>query len=239
MAWSPDGQQRKRSAWMAYEPGLNPIHGFPYLEGESRLVAGSLSRLCFWLSYWWCLMNRVTAIVSLVAAVIIAVLAVLLALAKSDLSTAESDKRVLESDNALQGQVIVTQAFNINRFNKTAQLAAQVNAIVVAGSEKTVIKYREILRREKTCDLPVPADVAGGLLNYANRLRSSAMRTDSGNVDAADDGASASSGLTYCRAVLWIEMLLSTIEQGNNNFAGVRDIEQQRQKSNEDSAMKQ
>ncbi len=183
-------------------------------------------------------MSRATLISTLVAVVIIAVLSVLLTFAKSDLRTAESDKRVLESDNALQVQVIATQAFNINRFNQTAMVAARANAIAAGNSEKTVIKYREILRSEKTCDLPVPAAVAGGLLEYTERLRASAMYADSTGPDSADGGTAAASGLTYCQAVLWIEPLLSTIEQGNNNFEGIRDIEQQRQKSDEGSTMK-
>ncbi|HAT2203357.1 TPA: hypothetical protein I8271_003746 [Kluyvera intermedia] len=149
-------------------------------------------------------------------------------------ATAESENRVLKSDNALQGQVIATQAFNINRFNKTAETAARANAIVAGNSETTVIKYREILRRDKTCDLPVPDDIAGGLLEYTNRLRAGAMHTDSTGPDSADGGSTPASGLTYCQAVLWIEPLLATIEQGNNNFAGIRDIEQQRQKPTEE-----
>ena len=152
-------------------------------------------------------------------------------MAKSDLNTAESDKRVLESDNALQGQVIATQVFNINRFNQTAQTAARANAIVAGKSEKTVIEYREILRREKTCDLPVPAAVAGGLLEYTNRLRASAMHTDSAAADAAGSGPAPTSTLTYCQAVLWIQPLLAAIETANNQLAGIRDIEQQRQYS--------
>jgi len=175
-------------------------------------------------------MNRITAIASIAAVVIIAVLAALLAFAKADLSSAESDNRVLKSDNALQGQVIATQAFNVNRFNQVAQLAARANTAVASDAENTVIEYREILRREKTCDLPVPADVADGLLEYTHRLRASAMHADSDEPDTADGGAIAPGGLTYCQAVLWIKPLLATIEQGNNNFAGIRDIENQRQK---------
>lgn len=174
-------------------------------------------------------MSRATAIIGIVSVIIIAVLAVLLSFAKSDLNTAESDKRVLESDNSLQSLVIATQAFNINRFNQTAQIAARANVIVAGNSEKTVIEYREILSREKTCDLPVPAAVAGGLLKTANRLRASAMHTDTDGTNSTDGGATAASGMTYCQAVLWIEPLLATIEQGNNNFAGIREIEQQRQ----------
>lgn len=144
-------------------------------------------------------------------------------------ATAESVNRVLKSDNALQGQVIATQAFNINRFNKTAETAARANAIVAGNSETTVIKYREILRRDKTCDLPVPDDISGGLLEYTNRLRAGAMHADSAGADSADRGATPTSTLTYCQAVLWIQPLLAAIETANNQLAGIRDIEQLRQ----------
>jgi hypothetical protein len=77
--------------------------------------------------------------------------------------------------------------FHFNRFNQVAENASRLNSLIDASSDKTVIEYREILRREKTCDLPVPADVAGGLLEYAHRLRASAMHTDSGSADAAGD----------------------------------------------------
>ena len=144
-------------------------------------------------------------------------------------ANAESENRVLKSDNTLQGKVIDTQAFNINRFNQTAQTAARANAIVAGKSETTVIEYREILRREKTCDLPVPAAIAGGLLEYTNRLRASAMHADSGSADAASDNATTASTLTYCQAVLWIKPLLAAIEKANNQLAGIRRIEQERQ----------
>nr|HAT2258372.1 hypothetical protein [Citrobacter freundii] len=162
------------------------------------------------------------------AIIFIAVLCVLLARSNAALTTSESDNRVLRNDNALQATVITTQAFNFNRFNQVAENASRLNSLIDAGTEKTVIEYREILRREKTCDLPVPSDVAGGLLNYANRLRSSAMHPDSGKSNAADDSAASASAMTYCQAILWIKPLLAVIEKGNNNFAGIRQIEQQR-----------
>ncbi len=115
------------------------------------------------------------SILLVVVVTIIAVLCVLLARSKAALATSESDNRVLRSDNALQATVITAQAFNFNRFNRVAENASRMNSLIDAGAEKTVIEYREILRREKTCDLPVPADVAGGLLKYAYSLRASAM----------------------------------------------------------------
>jgi hypothetical protein len=35
--------------------------------------------------------------------------------------------------------------------------------------------------------------------------------------------------LTYCQAVLWIKPLLAAIEKANNQLAGIREIEQDRQ----------
>lgn len=172
---------------------------------------------------WWL---AIIAVVIVVGA--IAMLSVLLANSQADLITAQSDKRVLEHDNALQGQVIASQAFNFNRFNQVAENASRLNSLIDAGTEKTVIEYREILRREKTCDLPVPDDVAGGLLEYTYRLRAGAMHTDSGDVDAVSDSATTSSTLTYCQAVLWIKPLLAAIEKANNQLAGIRDIEKAR-----------
>lgn len=127
-----------------------------------------------------------------------------------------------------QRQVIATQAFNINRFNQIADYTNRNNSLIDASSDNTVIEYREILRREKTCDLPVPADVAGGLLEYTHRLRASAMHTNSGNADAAGDSATTPSTLTYCQAVLWIKPLLAAIEKANNQLAGIREIEKTR-----------
>lgn len=161
--------------------------------------------------------------------IVVAVLCTLLANSRSDVALLQSDNNVLRNDNSLQGQVIATQAFNFNRFNQAAENASRLNSLIDASSDNTVIEYREILRREKTCDLPVPADVAGGLLSYANSLRASAMHTDSGNADAAGDGTITTNALTYCQAVLWIKPLLAAIEKANNQLAGIRQIEKERQ----------
>ncbi len=171
-------------------------------------------------------MNKSLVVVGMAAIIFIAVLCVLLSRSDAALATSESDNRVLRSDNALQATVITTQAFNFNRFNQVAENANRLNSLIDASTEKTVIEYREILRREKTCDMPVPADVAGGLLNYANRLRASAMYSDSGDADATGDSPVASSALTYCQAVLWIKPLLAAIEKANNQLAGIREIEE-------------
>ncbi len=174
------------------------------------------------------IVNRSAFIAIVTSIVIVAVLCILLANNRAELSAVQSDKRVLESDNRLQGQVIATQGFNFNRFNQIAEFTNRNNSLIDASADKTVIEYREILRREKTCDLPVPADVAGGLLEYTYRLRSSAMHPGSGNADATGDSTVTAGALTYCQAVLWIKPLLAAIEKANNQLAGIRQIEQDR-----------
>lgn len=164
----------------------------------------------------------------LVGVVVIAGLSVALIKSCSNASSLQSDNDVLRSDNSLQRQAIVTQAFNFNRFNQVAEQANRLNSLIDTSTEETVIEYREILRREKTCDLPVPDDIAGGLLEYAHRLRASAMHTNSDKPDAANDRAASASSITYCQAVLWIRPLLAVIEKGNLKFAGIREIEKLR-----------
>lgn len=161
--------------------------------------------------------------------IVVAVLCILLANSRSDVALLKSENDVLHNDNSLQGQVIATQAFNFNRFNQIAEFTNRNNSLIDASADKTVIEYREILHREKTCDLPIPADVAGGLLEYAHRLRASAMYPDTGDADTASDSTATASSITYCQAVLWINPLLSAIEKANNQLAGIRQIEQERQ----------
>lgn len=164
----------------------------------------------------------------IIGVVIIAGLSVALVRSCSEASNLQSENDVLRSDNSLQGQVIATQAFNFNRFNQVAEHANRLNSLIDTSTEETVIEYREILRREKTCDLPIPADIAGGLLEYAHRLRASALRTDTNRPDAAGDSTAAAGSITYCQAVLWIKPLLAVIEKGNNKLAGIRQIELER-----------
>ncbi|EMM7668232.1 hypothetical protein [Citrobacter freundii] len=172
--------------------------------------------------------KKIHAFLIVVSAGIIFFLCIFLSFSRADLAVSESDNRILRNDNALQGQVIATQAFNFNRFNQVADNTSRLNSLIDVGSEKTVIEYREILRREKNCDFPVPADIADGLLDHAYRLRASAMYPDPRHPDAAGGDTITASSLTYCQAVLWIGPLLATIEKGNNQLSGIRKIELER-----------
>ncbi len=134
----------------------------------------------------------------------------------------------LQSDNTLQSETISTQAFNFQRSNQIAGAAQQYAVQIIGESQEREIEYRTILKTEPTCALPIPADIANGLYDYANRLRSSAMYTDSSQPVKAAVSATTSKRITYCQAVLWIDPLLTLIDQGNKQLAAIRQIEETR-----------
>lgn len=135
----------------------------------------------------------------------------------------------LQRDNDQQGAVIATQAFQFNRFNEIAARQQQYAVTLTSKAQEKEIEYRTILKTEPTCTLPVPAAVAGRLLEYANSLRASAMHSDPGIADGSGSRTAPTGTLTYCQAVLWIDPLLTAIDQANSQLAGIRNIEQTRQ----------
>lgn len=144
----------------------------------------------------------------------------------------EADGRItqLQSDNDLQTLTIATQSLNFQRSNQIAATADQYAVKITGDSQEREIEYRTILKTEPTCVLPIPADIANGLYDYANRLRASAMYADSSQPVKAAVSATASQRITYCQAVLWIDPLLTLIDQGNNQLAAIKQIEEARQK---------
>ncbi|MGA9607018.1 MAG: hypothetical protein WBR21_08350 [Rouxiella badensis] len=134
----------------------------------------------------------------------------------------------LQSDNSLQSQTVSTQAFNFQLSNKIAAAAQQYAVKVTGDSQEREIEYRTILKTEQTCSLAIPADIANGLYDYANRLRASAMYADTSGPIKAAVSATTSRRITYCQAVLWIDPLLTLIDQGNNQLASIRQFEKER-----------
>lgn len=148
-----------------------------------------------------------------------------------------SDQRTanqqLQRDNDTQGAVIATQAFQFNRFNEIADRQQQYAVTLTGKAQEKEIEYRTILKFEPTCTLPVPAAIAGRLLDYTNSLRASAMHADPGIADSSGTRTTPASTLNYCQAVLWIDPLLTAIDQANSQLAGIRDIEQTRKEKHD------
>lgn len=127
----------------------------------------------------------------------------------------------------LQGTVIQAQQTQQALFNEQAKTTSNENQAVQVNSDNVVVKYREALRLEKACDYAVPTDIANGLLQYTNRLRSSAVSGATSKLNGSSNSPSTAGKLTYCQAVLWINPLLAAVEQANNQLYAIRQLQEQ------------
>lgn len=178
-------------------------------------------------------MSRLTAIISAVVICLIVSLGWLANRYYTKYSEQKTANQQLQTDNERQSSVIATHSLQFNRFNQIAAAVQQYDARITASSQEKQIEYRTILKTQPTCALAVPAGVSGRLLEYANSLRARAMHADSGIADSAGTDTASSGTLTYCQAVLWIDPLLTAIDQANSQLAGIRDIEQTRQEKHD------
>jgi len=140
---------------------------------------------------------------------------------------AVDQKNEAVSQLALQGTVIQAQQAQQALFNEQAKATSSENQAAQVNSDNMVVRYRETLRLEKTCDYAVPTDIANGLLQYTNRLRSSAVPESTSKPDGSGTGSASTVKLTYCQAVLWINPLLAAIEQANNQLYAIRQLQYQ------------
>lgn len=146
-------------------------------------------------------------------------------------AVAQSEKiSQLKSDNALQASTIAGQALTFQTFNRIADNARAHAQQVARTSEDKTIVYRTILKKERipVCSQLVPASIADGLYDYAERLRSGAVSGPVANTDRTGTDPAAARTLTYCQAVLWITPLLSAIDTANNQLAQIRAEDAQR-----------
>lgn len=134
----------------------------------------------------------------------------------------------LQSDNSLQVATIATQAFQFQRANEISNVASQYGITTDVATQGKEIEYRTILKNQPTCDLAVPAAIAGRLLNYTYRLRSLAMSASTGDADATSTGSTTTGALTYCQAVLWIDPLLAALDKANNQLVEIRRLDGER-----------
>ncbi|HGE8480758.1 TPA: hypothetical protein ACGD8A_004781 [Serratia marcescens] len=136
----------------------------------------------------------------------------------------------LQSDNNLQTATIATQALHFQRANEISTAATQYGINTDAATQGKEIEYRTILKKQPTCDLAIPAAIAGGLLDYTHRLRSRAMSANPGDADTTGAGSTAAGTLTYCQAVVWIDPLLAALDKANNQLLEIRRLDGERRK---------
>lgn len=134
----------------------------------------------------------------------------------------------LQRENTQQSAVIAQQAIQFQRANEISATAHRYGISTDAATQEKEIEYRTILKKQPTCDLAVPAAIAGRLLDYTHRLRAGAVSIDTGSPDGSSSGAITPGPLTYCQAVLWIDPLLSAIDKANNQLRSIRKLDAER-----------
>ncbi|MXS94404.1 hypothetical protein [Serratia marcescens] len=170
-------------------------------------------------------MNRATAIIAGVLLVIVMSACWVASYYQGKSEKLEGTVKQLQSDNNQQTAIIATQALHFQRANEISTAATQYGIKTDAATQGKEIEYRTILKKQPTCDLAVPASIAGGLLDYTHRLRSRAMSADTIVADATGAGATTSGTLTYCQAVLWINPLLAALDKANNQLLAIRQLD--------------
>ncbi|EQB4330077.1 hypothetical protein ACYJ2D_000026 [Providencia stuartii] len=133
---------------------------------------------------------------------------------------------LLKDDNFKKSKIIATQSLQFNRFNQIATTAYRHGIQAEANSQERVIEYRTILKKEPTCDLLVPQSVADRLLKYTYELRS--MYADPKNTNRTSASTTTTRTLTYCQAVLWIDLLLSALDKANGQLKAIRKTDDER-----------
>lgn len=176
------------------------------------------------------MINKVAVILTVIIALIIGLLTWVAFHYHGVAVTAQAENKTLSDQLVSQSAIVARQAADFQKFNSISATAGQVNTQAEAKSQEVEIEYRTILKNNPTCDLYIDAHIANGLYDYANRLRASAMYADSGSTLKTAVSATTSPKLTYCQAVLWIDPLLTIIEQNFNNLKAISAIEASRQK---------
>ncbi|QJU39048.1 MULTISPECIES: hypothetical protein [Serratia] len=144
---------------------------------------------------------------------------------------AEGRARQLQADNSLQGETIATQTLQFNRMNQIAGAVAGYQMAVGLKSEEAQNEIRTIVKRDPAGRQCVDPVVAQRVLDYANRLRSSAVPgLAAGTIPTNTAAPAAGCRLTYGQAVLWIDPLLAALDKANNQLRAIQRLDGERRK---------
>lgn len=89
-----------------------------------------------------------------------------------------AENKQLTKENESYSKLLSDQVFQFNRFNQIATTAYRHGIQADAKSQEKIIEYRTILKKDPNCDSLVPQSIADSLYEYTDELRSSAMYTN-------------------------------------------------------------
>lgn len=131
-----------------------------------------------------------------------------------------------------QSNLIAEQSLSFHRANQISGTAYRHGVIQRMAAEEREIEYKTILKKEPTCELPIPITISERLLNNTHRLRAIAisMSPYPENIDASHSTFTTERTLTYCDLVFWVDALLTDIGQANAQLIGIEQFEEVRQR---------
>lgn len=141
----------------------------------------------------------------------------------------QEENTQLKTDVSNQSKVIADQSLSFHRANQISSAAYRNGIIQRASAEERKIEYKTILKKEPSCDLPVPRFISDRLLSNAYRLRAIAMHTNTENVNAASTAITTGRILTYCDLALWVDPLLTDLKQANTQLMAIEKFDEERE----------
>ena len=141
----------------------------------------------------------------------------------------QEENTQLKTDVSNQSKVIADQSLSFHRANQISSEAYRNGIIQRASAEERKIEYKTILKKEPTCDLPVPQFISDRLLSNAYRLRAIAMHTNTENANATYSAITTSRVLTYCDLASWVDPLLTNLEQANTQLMAIEKFDDERE----------
>ncbi len=146
----------------------------------------------------------------------------------SQLDELQEKNTQLKTDINNQAKVIADQSLAFHRANQISSEVYRNGITQRASAEERKIDYKTILKKEPTCDFPVPKSISDRLLSNTYRLRAIAMSSHSENANATRTTITTGRILTYCDLALWVDPLLTDLEQANSQLMAIEKFEKER-----------
>lgn len=137
-----------------------------------------------------------------------------------------TERALLQKQVKEQKQLIEYKDKTSNFYNTVTKQVIDYKNEQQLKNEERKVEYKEIIKKEFSCNYYIPKSISDGLLDYTGNLRQNAnpSRVD----DARNRAISRTGRITYCSAVLWIDDLLTVIDKEQRKLAAIREIENER-----------
>lgn len=137
-----------------------------------------------------------------------------------------TERELLQKQVKEQKQLIEYKDKTSNFYNTVTKQVIDYKNEQQLENEERKVEYKEIIKKEFSCNYYIPKSISDGLLEYTNNLRQNANPARTNN--PGNSAIPRNSRITYCSAVLWIDDLLTVIDKEQSKLLAIREIENER-----------